>query len=124
MKRQLGGVAVALALVALSGCNGRDDGDSGVEPASSQASTAAVAASDQPATASEQAFAEDCGLEKAIAFVGRTDNAALRKAVTHAVGARPIRWIRPGDAVTQDYGPNRLNVMLDENGRIASVRCG
>ena len=35
-----------------------------------------------------------------------------------------VRWVRPGDATTEDYSPSRLNVMLDVGGTIASVHCG
>lgn len=37
---------------------------------------------------------------------------------------RPVRVIRPGDLVTQDFAPGRLNVELDARGRIAGLRCG
>ena len=41
-----------------------------------------------------------------------------------AAGKRAIRWVRPGSAVTQDMQPGRLNVIVVENGRIGSLRCG
>ncbi|OOY05499.1 I78 family peptidase inhibitor [Thioclava sp. F28-4] len=37
--------------------------------------------------------------------------------------ARPHRIIHPGDAVTMDYAPDRVNFEIDENGTIAAVRC-
>lgn len=36
----------------------------------------------------------------------------------------PIRIIRPGDAVTEDFSPTRLNVSLDGNDTIAALSCG
>lgn len=36
----------------------------------------------------------------------------------------PVRVIRPGMAVTMDYAPERLNVMLDEADLILSISCG
>lgn len=36
----------------------------------------------------------------------------------------PIRLIRPGDAVTQDFNPARLNVSLDKGDIITSLTCG
>lgn len=38
--------------------------------------------------------------------------------------AGPIRIIRPGDAVTEDYSASRTNVMLDAQGRITAITCG
>ena len=39
-------------------------------------------------------------------------------------GALPnLRVIHPGDAVTKDFNRNRLNAVIDENGRIARFGC-
>jgi len=35
-----------------------------------------------------------------------------------------VRIIRPGDAVTADYNPQRLNVELDADGNVTQIRCG
>ena len=34
------------------------------------------------------------------------------------------RVIAPGDVVTQDYRPKRMNVLTDDRGRIAEITCG
>lgn len=36
----------------------------------------------------------------------------------------PARVIRPGQPVTMDYNPLRLNVLLDADDRIVGVSCG
>jgi hypothetical protein len=36
----------------------------------------------------------------------------------------PYRVIRPGDAVTEDFNPNRLNIRLDGADRVVAVDCG
>jgi hypothetical protein len=36
----------------------------------------------------------------------------------------PFRVIRPGDAVTEDYSAQRLNIRLDGADRINAVDCG
>lgn len=36
----------------------------------------------------------------------------------------PYRIIRPGDAVTEDFSPNRLNLRLDGADRLAGADCG
>ena len=38
--------------------------------------------------------------------------------------AGPVRVIKPGMAVTMDYSPARLNVVLDETGKISRISCG
>jgi hypothetical protein len=35
-----------------------------------------------------------------------------------------VRHIRPGDAVTEDYRTNRLNIYAGEDGLIDSISCG
>ncbi len=35
-----------------------------------------------------------------------------------------VRIIRPGDVITMDYNPNRLNLVVDGNGIITRVYCG
>ncbi len=36
----------------------------------------------------------------------------------------PVRVIRPGDAVTQDFRPNRINFGIDAENRISDISCG
>ena len=35
-----------------------------------------------------------------------------------------VRVIRPNQAVTMDYWPDRINFMIDEDARIGSITCG
>jgi len=37
---------------------------------------------------------------------------------------QPYRIIEPGDAVTKDYRPDRLNIYLDDDGHVSRVYCG
>ena len=46
------------------------------------------------------------------------------EAVAAGLSGRPIRIIRPGDMVTMDFDPSRINVRLDENDRVDSIACG
>ncbi|MEM7614149.1 MAG: I78 family peptidase inhibitor [Pseudomonadota bacterium] len=61
-----------------------------------------------------------CDARSQRGLVGRelTDMAAVSAA------APKVRFIDPGDAVTQDVQPDRLNVELDENRRVTRVYCG
>jgi hypothetical protein len=36
----------------------------------------------------------------------------------------PVRVIHPGEMVTMDYTPTRLNVIVDQNGIIRDMHCG
>jgi hypothetical protein len=37
---------------------------------------------------------------------------------------RPHRVYGPGDAVTMDYRPDRLNIVVGDDGTVAEVKCG
>ncbi|MDP3339485.1 I78 family peptidase inhibitor [Frigidibacter sp.] len=38
--------------------------------------------------------------------------------------SQPLRVINPGQMVTMDYSESRLNIAIDESGRISRVYCG
>jgi len=65
-----------------------------------------------------------CNVDAARALVGRPATAGLGTEALRLSGARRLRWIRPGDMVTMDYSPNRLNLHLDAQGRIERLACG
>ena len=65
-----------------------------------------------------------CGAEKLGKFVGKARADAISAEVARISGAKGIRWISPGMAVTMDYREDRLNVDLDESGVITRFRCG
>lgn len=61
----------------------------------------------------------DCGTEALAPLVGQPWSEDLlppREA--------PVRVLRPGDMMTMDHMPARLNVHLDDTGRVSALRCG
>jgi hypothetical protein len=56
-------------------------------------------------------------------LMNQPENDETHAAVIAAVGHRPCAGCT-GDAVTMDYQPGRLNVIVDERGKIAATRCG
>lgn len=67
---------------------------------------------------------DQCGTSLIGSFVGLRANDAVREEVASRSGAPTIRWIEPGMAVTQDFRPDRLNAMLDQDGVVTEFRCG
>ena len=57
-------------------------------------------------------------------LTGRPASQQLGAEAVRRSGARALRWIRPGDAVTMDYRPDRLNIEIGSDGRIKQIRCG
>jgi hypothetical protein len=60
-----------------------------------------------------------CGADGMQDLVGQ--DKAVFAAMTLPTGTRIIE---PGMAITEDYSPSRLNIDLDDNGRITRVWCG
>jgi hypothetical protein len=67
---------------------------------------------------------DECGAAEFARYAGAQATAEVRAAIAVRLGDRRVRYIAPGDAVTQDYRIDRLNVELGEDGRIARLRCG
>ena len=60
-----------------------------------------------------------CGAAGMQNLVGQKDD--ILAAMTLPQGTR---FIYPGTPVTEDYRPNRLNIDIDQSGRITGVWCG
>jgi Peptidase inhibitor I78 family len=68
-------------------------------------------------------FPEQCGADKAKAFVGQIASATVRERIRSITPAEQARFIMPLDAVIEDLRYGRLNVQLDRAGRIVTVDC-
>ena len=66
---------------------------------------------------------DQCGASKVAAFVSQNATSEVRARVAAEVGHDRIRWVGPDTVVTMDFRPDRLNVMLDENGVITGAKC-
>ena len=93
----------------------------------SAAGTSSAAGADSPVLASPvgPAVPSDCNAPQAEGFVGERATPAVRERLAAAVAPiTAIRWVGPGQATTEDYSPQRLNVMLDAGDVITEVHCG
>lgn len=65
-----------------------------------------------------------CRAEHAQFAVGHRPDARLLEQARVRSGARLVRTISPGQVVTMEFNPERLNLELDAAGRVVRVRCG
>jgi len=65
-----------------------------------------------------------CRAEAGTVLVGRAAGSEIGAEALSLTGAARLRWIRPGDAVTMDYSPGRLNIHLDADGKVERLACG
>lgn len=66
----------------------------------------------------------ECAAQSAQGLQGRLFNTELQAEAQRLSGARAVRVIRPGQAVTMDFNARRLNIELDASDRVARLRCG
>jgi hypothetical protein len=65
-----------------------------------------------------------CSAEGLQDLVGQPATSELGAEALRRSGARTLRWIRPGDAVTMDFRQDRVNVRLDAQSRAEAFDCG
>jgi hypothetical protein len=68
--------------------------------------------------------AGDCDSDAAQGLIGQMATAELGTQVLRMTGARAMRWIQPGQAVTMDFRSDRVNIKLDAQNRIEGITCG
>ena len=84
----------------------------------------ALAACASPPTAEAPVATGPCNAEVAQSHVGKPASDANVQAAFKASGARTMRSIKPGQAVTMDYREDRLNIYQDATGNIERIGCG
>jgi hypothetical protein len=85
---------------------------------------ALAACASQPAADATTASPGLCNADAAQSHVGKPATDANIEAAFKASGAKTMRSIKPGQAVTMDYREDRLNVHQDASGNIERISCG
>ena len=67
---------------------------------------------------------EGCDASDLQFLIGKTLDEGLTTRARDATGATKVRVIRPGQMVTMDYLPERLNIEVDAAGKVLNARCG
>ncbi|HEY5971953.1 MAG TPA: I78 family peptidase inhibitor [Pseudoxanthomonas sp.] len=64
-----------------------------------------------------------CEANKATAAIGQSPSPEVAEQARLRAGAEIVRTLRHDQIITKEYRVGRLNLVLDANGRIASVNC-
>jgi hypothetical protein len=81
-----------------------------------------IATSD--ATADNPPATGQCRTEALGQFAGLAASKELGARMLTATGAKTLRWVPKGSAVTMDFSPYRLTILLDEYNRVERASCG
>lgn len=65
-----------------------------------------------------------CDADPAQRLVGQNYKSDLEQEALALSGSRTVRTLRPRQAITMEYNPERINLRLDERDIITSVGCG
>lgn len=85
------------------------------------AACATTQAGDEPIEVAPQG---ECDAAPIQSLVGQRTSVELGARIRAESGADAFRWIPPRSAVTQDYRPDRVNVLYDDDYVIERIYCG
>lgn len=105
------------AAAALAGCAGLPGGSVGSAPAPAGPGTPAPWQTPGPRGGV-------CNAAPAQRVLGKQGTASVVEQARVASGAAMARVLRPNQVVTLEFNSERLNLVLDAQGRITAVRCG
>lgn len=109
--RAAGAPALFIALAGLAGCAGSADRG---QPDRGAATT--------PAPPMDSAG--ECNADASQGSVGQALSDDLTARLQRESGSSVARVLRPGQVVTMEYNPQRLNILVDDKNTITAVRCG
>ncbi|WP_411879714.1 I78 family peptidase inhibitor [Polaromonas sp. YR568] len=65
-----------------------------------------------------------CSAAPAQFAVGRNADSALENEARTRAGAKTVRVLKPNQIVTMEFNAERLNLSVDDTGRVTRVACG
>ena len=65
-----------------------------------------------------------CDAAPAQRFIGQQGTASVIEKARNAAGATTARVLHPNQATTMEFNHERLNLLINDQGRITSVNCG
>lgn len=88
------------------------------------AGCAAPAPSGAPQPSAAEPRQEGCNAESAQHLVGQKLSSVLVEEARRVTGAKSARVLRPGQAVTMEFNPFRVNVDVNRSELVTAIRCG
>lgn len=80
-----------------------------------------------PSNSSSSLFSQSeyrCDAGPAQKLTGQTYSDNIEQQAKALSGSRTVRTLRPGQVITMEYDPERINLRLDERDIVTTVGCG
>lgn len=111
------------AVVGLAGCSGGMMGSGSGGGKSASPSTGSSASTGMSSSGSSGAGGQ-CNADGVQSAVGKSLTQALLDQLRTQSGSGTARALKPGEMITMEYMPTRLNVLVDAKNTVTAVRCG
>ena len=119
------------ALIGLAGCSASNPFSSSKSSGSS-ATTSSTAASSASSSSPRRGGlvsgnpndSGECNAGAVQSAVGKSLNQSTLDQLRTQAGAGSARTLLPGEMITMEYNPARLNVLVDQKSTVTAVRCG
>jgi hypothetical protein len=76
------------------------------------------------ATSPDSGSQSVCDADRVQGAVGQNADDRLAERSRSQAGAKIVRVLKPDSVMTTEYNPERLNLLLDEQGVVSRVNCG
>ncbi|MGH8027659.1 MAG: I78 family peptidase inhibitor [Pseudoxanthomonas sp.] len=76
-----------------------------------------------PAPVADPTAPAHCDASKALDAIGQAPTPETQEQARTSAGAETVRVLRHDQPITKEYRVGRLNLVLDAEGRIASINC-
>ncbi|NLR70113.1 hypothetical protein HGI47_04395 [Novosphingobium sp. ERN07] len=78
----------------------------------------------EPSSPKPMAEHDTCNQRQARRFIGMKITGKVQDEIAQAIRHYRIRLIRPGAVITQERRADRINLILDDQGKLTTMRCG
>lgn len=100
------------------------EGVAATDPADATTMPPAAGAADDALQPTAPGMGDPCDASVVQSLIGQEATEEVVEQARIDAGAETARTLRPDQAVTMEFREGRLNVDVDENGTVTSLRCG
>jgi hypothetical protein len=66
----------------------------------------------------------ECDAGRVQSMIGTTLSASTQQQAVQSSGSKKARVLKPGEVMTMEYDPTRINLIVDQQNKLTALRCG